>query len=152
MGQWKEIWTPKWWAWEAPDIFTSLGTYLGLMLLLRPWCCWSFCGLFCVILVNFSSFFFKLVKNFWMQPSFGGRRRWFLLGRETNKGRRGGDVGRHLPRAQHWASFCQGTTAGSGLSGWKECSLGARISLGVVWWGGRDEEREGEKERWALDF
>lgn len=82
----KKIWIPKWKAWEVPDLFTSLGSYLGLSLFLHPWCCCSFCGLFCVMIGNFSFSFFKLVRNFWMQPSFGGKRKWFLLARETNKG------------------------------------------------------------------
>lgn len=40
---------------------------LGLLLLHHPWCCCSFCGLFCV--KSCLSFFFsKLVRNFWRRP------------------------------------------------------------------------------------
>lgn len=43
------------------------------------------------------------------------------------KGEKGRDVWRHLPRAQHWASFARGQRLVE-----NECSLGARISLGVA--------------------
>lgn len=85
-----------------------------------------------------------------MQPSFGGRRKWFLLVRETNQG--GG--------AAMSADTCPGLSTGPllpGDSGWFwDLWLKGVLSGCQDFTGGgvvrREGRREGEKGRWALDF
>lgn len=43
-----------------------------------------------------------------MQPSFGGKRKRFSVGKGNLLGRRESAFCRHLPRAQHWASLARG--------------------------------------------
>lgn len=139
MEHMKKIWIPKWKAWEVPDLFTSLGSYLSLSLFLHPWYCCSFCGLFCVMIGNFSFSFFKLVRNFWMQPSFGGKRKRFLLVRETNKGQW---CLQPLAQGSALGLSCQGTA-----SGFWDLRLEGTLSGCQDFAGGGVVRREGEKER-----
>lgn len=90
-------------------VFTSLGSYLCLDAPL-PLC--VLLQLLWALLCNGCPFsLFKPVRNFWMQPSFGDKRKWFLLVRETNQG--GG--------AAMSADTCPGLSTGPllpGDSGW----------------------------------